>query len=602
MQKFKAMKRINIILLATLICCSIQVIAQNGVTHTGRNTGQPQYPTKEYQELENPVAVNPALWQGINGKHVAWGSIDEKYKKEEPPQPAKGKIQAVNAWKGERVHAQFVVYGNEYIRSLSFEVSDLISKQGNKISQESLHKGFVRYVMTDELNKDGKSGCSSRPDASKWDSTLVADAIDHLATELEVKAYNTQAGWIRVWVPQDAKPGVYTGTVTVKDGNKLLDQLTLQVNVKNHTLPSPDEWAFHLDLWQNPYAVARYYGVEPWSDAHMELLKPLMKMYQQAGGKVITASIMHKPWNGQTFDYFESMVTWMKKLDGTWAFDFAVFDKWVQFMMDLGVKKEIGCYSMVPWALSFQYLDQASNSMKVAHTEPGEPAYNEMWTAMLKAFSKHLKEKGWFNITHIAMDERSIEVMRKTLKIIRQADPDFKISMAGNLYDELLYELNDYCIPLELKYADEAIAKRRSQGKVTTFYTCCAEAYPNTFTFSAPAEAEWLGLYAVKANLDGYLRWAYNSWVPEPLLDSRYISWAAGDTYLVYPEARTSIRFERLVSGIQDYEKIRILRKELKPSALKRLDSILNTFNETQLPATSAATFVNKVKAEIDKY
>ena len=593
----------SLLLIASLIAVAFPVAAQNqGVTHTGRNTGQPQYPLQSYRELDNPVAVDQAQWRGINGKHVLWSSVDERYSQEVPPQTLQGKTLDLNAWKGERVHAQFAVYGNEYIRSLKFEVSDLVSKQGDVISQDRLLKGFVRYVMTDELNKDGKSGCSNRPDATQWDSTLVADVIDHLATELEVKAYNTQGGWIRVWVPQDAKTGVYSGTVTVKNGNEILDKLVLRVHVKNHVLPSPDEWAFHLDLWQNPYAVARYYQVEPWSDAHMEVMKPIMQLYQQAGGKVITASLMHKPWNGQTFDYFESMVTWIKKLDGSWAFDFAVFDKWVQFMMDLGVKKEIGCYSMVPWALSFQYFDQATNSLKFAHTEPGEPAYDEMWTAMLRAFSQHLREKGWFNITHIAMDERKIDVMLKTLKVIRNADPEFKISMAGSLYDELVDELNDYCITMSQKWAEDIIAKRRQEGKVTTFYTCCAEAYPNTFTFSAPAEAEWLGLYAMKANLDGYLRWAFNSWVSEPLLDSRYITWAAGDTYLIYPGARTSIRFERLVSGIQDYEKIRILRQEQKPAALQRLNKALNSFDETQLPAVSASTSVNRVKAEIDRF
>lgn len=69
-------------------------------------------------------------------------------------------------------------------------------------------------------------------------------------------------------------------------------------------------------------------------------MRPLMKLYADAGGKVITASIMHKPWNGQTYDAFESMVTWLKKADGTWYFDYTVFDKWVEFMMDLGVKNK----------------------------------------------------------------------------------------------------------------------------------------------------------------------------------------------------------------------------------------------------------------------
>ena len=65
---------------------------------------------------------------------------------------------------------------------------------------------------------------------------------------------------------------------------------------------------------------------------------------------------MHKPWNGQTEDFFETMVTWMKKADGTWSFDYTVFDRWVEFMMSVGIDQQINCYSMVPWELSFQYF------------------------------------------------------------------------------------------------------------------------------------------------------------------------------------------------------------------------------------------------------
>ena len=57
------------------------------------------------------------------------------------------------------------------------------------------------------------------------------------------------------------------------------------------------------------------------------------------------------------------------------------------------------------------------------------------------------------------------------------------------------------------------------------------------------------------------MRWAYNSWVEEPLHDTKHVTWSAGDCFLVYPGPRSSIRFERLREGIQDYEKIRILRE-----------------------------------------
>ena len=401
--------------------------------------------------------------------------------------------------------------------------------------------------------------------------------------------------------------GMYRGTVTVKEDGKVLAQLPLVVTVKDRILPEPKDWAFHLDLWQNPYAVARYYNVEPFSQEHFDLMRPIMKRYADAGGKVITASIMHKPWNGQTYDPFESMVTWMKKADGTWWFDYTVFDKWVEFMMSCGVKKEINCYSMVPWRLSFQYFDQASNQFKFFNGKPGEPAYEEFWMRMLKSFAQHLKEKGWFEITHIAMDERALKDMLATIDVVYKADPDFKLSLAGTYHKELLEHLDDYCITLAEKFTPEELQKRKAEGKVTTFYTCCTEPRPNTFTFSPLAESEWLGWWAAKINVDGYLRWALNSWVKDPLLDSRFTAWAAGDCYILYPGGRTSTRFERMIEGIQAYEKIRILRnaKDKRGRSKnygKQIDKILEPFNEHNLLEVPASQVVNKAKAALNKF
>mgnify|MGYP001515812113 FL=1 len=558
-----------------------------------------------YEEASNPISTNPSLWVKVSAPQVSWGSTDIRYKKEEPAPIARLKKDInLTAWKGERVSAQLVVWTPEALDNLSFIVSDLTSGK-ETISKDNVRTGFVRYVMTDELNKDGKGGCGYRK-SSDYDSTLVADPIDHIASTLTVPANATQGGWISVRVPQQVKAGKYTGTVTVKDGDKVLSELKLAVNVKNRTLPASTEWAFHLDLWQNPYAEARYYNVEPFSKEHFDRMRPDMQNYVDAGGKVITASIMHKPWNGQTYDPFESMVTWLKKADGTWYFDYTVFDKWVEYMMSLGVKKQINCYSMVPWRLSFQYFDQASNSFKYLDAKPGEAAYDEFWGNMLTSFAKHLKEKGWFDITHISMDERPMKDMLATLKVIRKADKDFKVSLAGTYHDELVKELHDYCIAIGEKFPAEVIKSRKEAGQVTTYYTCCTEPRPNTFTFSAPAEAEWLGWFAAKENLDGYLRWALNSWVKNPLQDSRFTAWAAGDTYMIYPEGRSSIRFERLIEGIQSYEKIRILKEEFEKkgnkSAIKKIYKILKAFDEFSLEEIPAATVVTKAKEAINKY
>ena len=583
----------------------IQAQTVQGYTHSGHPTGQPPFPLTSYVELPNPQAVDADSWKGVTKPSCAWGSVYERYRKESHPKLHKKSLR-LKGWKGERVSAQLVITSPEPLDSVQVEMSALQNRRHALLDDARVMRGFVRYVMTDGLNKDGKGTCGLRPDLSQFDSTLVADPIDPLTAQLSMQARTTQGYWVRVWIPQEAAAGLYTSELTVKNGSLVLGSLKLEVEVQRRTLPAPSQWAFHLDLWQNPFAVARYHRVPLWSRAHFDLLEKELQSYADAGGKVITTSIMHHPWGGQTYDPFESMITWMKRVDGTWYFDYTIFDKWVELMMKLGVTQEIGCYSMIPWKLSFQYFDQATHSLKEMKMKPEDPAYADFWLTMLKDFARHLKAKGWFDITYIAMDERPKKDMDRAFAIIHEADPDFKVSLAGALHEELSDQLDDYSIALADKFSEETKRARRAANKKTTFYTCCTESHPNTYTFSHPAEAAWIGWYAAKEHLDGYLRWALNSWTIEPLLDSRFLAWGAGDTYLVYPGARSSIRFENLVAGIQAYEKIRILKagwqKEGNKSALKQLDKILREFDEKQLERQSARQVVEKADRFMNRF
>jgi hypothetical protein len=338
---------------------------------------------------------------------------------------------------------------------------------------------------------------------------------------------------------------------------------------------------------------------------HLDAMRPTMEKLARSGQKVITASIMHKPWGGQTQDYFESMVTWRKNVDNTWHFDFDVFDRWVEFMMSCGIDKQINCYSMIPWSLSFRYFDQATNNFKAIEATPSDSIYAEVWTEMLKQFAAHLKGKGWFEKTTIAMDERPKEQMITVFNIIKNADKDFKVSLAGDWHEELEAELYDYCIAYRHKFPEDILQKRKQKRLISTYYTCCTEPYPNTFTFSLPAEAEYLGWYTAFLGLNGYLRWAYNSYTLEPLFDSRFRSFAAGDCYIVYPEGRSSIRFEKLTEGIQNFEKIQVLKKEFEKNyqsvKLKKLQQILNQFSQENLTDKNITSIVEQANSELKK-
>ena len=55
------------------------------------------------------------------------------------------------------------------------------------------------------------------------------------------------------------------------------------------------------------------------------------------------------------------MVGKFKGLDGTWKYDYTVFDKWVEFMFSCGITEQIDCYSILPWHLTYEYFDAALN-------------------------------------------------------------------------------------------------------------------------------------------------------------------------------------------------------------------------------------------------
>ena len=509
------------------------------------------------------------------------------------------------AWRGEKVFAQAVVSSEEELKDVRLSVSDLRNGK-SLIGAENIRLQFVSYVVSDLLDTTKYGQCGSREDKSKWGEVLVADVLD-INDSMTVPAGRKQPVWMTVSVPSDARPGKYSGKLTVTSSNAKARSLNVELTVADHVLPPARDWAFHLDLWQNPYSVARYENVPLWSEAHFEAMRPVMRMLAEAGQKYVTATIMSRPWNGQTEDAFGSMVTKIRRIDGTWLYDYTIFDRWVEFMFSLGIDRQINCYSMIPWALQFDYIDQATSSPATFQAAPGSEEYNEYWGAFIADFARHLKAKGWFEKTMIAMDERPLESMQAVLGLIRKIEPAFKISLAGNYHEPVIYDIVDFSETFSGKqeFPESAKAKRKELGLTTTFYTCCAEAHPNMFVISNPDEAAWLGWFAQAEGYDGYLRWAYNSWTLDPLTDARFRTWPAGDCFVVYPGGRGSVRFSKLVEGIQDFEKVRILRaqwqKEGNEAKLAQLTEVLKPFTSDKILEEGPAKALITAKSFLDK-
>jgi hypothetical protein len=274
------------------------------------------------------------------------------------------------------------------------------------------------------------------------------------------------------------------------------------------------------------------------------------------------------------------MIEWIKKKDGSWTYDYTLFDKWVKFAESCGISEQIDCYSMVPWSNSFRYFDEASDTYIYLEAKPGTTKYENHWRPFLIDFQAHLDKTGWLHKTTIAMDERPLEAMQGVIDLVKRTAPGLRITLAGGYHSEIKLDIYDLCIYLEEEVISEAITERTNHSLLTTFYVACEPLWPNIHSFSPPAEAAWMGWYAAAQGYSGFLFWAYNSWNADPLCDSRFVTWPAGDCFLVYPGPRSSIRFEMLRDGIEDYEKIRILRTAFKNDQenMNLLDRMLTLF------------------------
>lgn len=473
----------------------------------------------------------------------------------------------ISAWRGERVAVEAALMSTDGLDGpLSVEM-----KGGDA--------RFMRYVVTDDQRSCGDHNFKLTP----W---LVADIID-IERCVTPEAGRLYPVWCSIDVPADARPGEMKTALKIKDEKgKTVGELPLVVKISERVLTEPKDWAFHLDLWQQPYSVSRYYGLERWSDVHIEALKPYMRELASLGQKVVSTVLFYEPWGVQSEDKFDPMVETVRRLDGSWRFDYTIFDRYVEMMEECGISKQINCYSMVPWDMSFRYFDQLTGKYQTLDTPTGTAAYDDLWAAFLTDFARHLKEKGWFEKTCIAMDERGLKSMMDAYDLVKRTVPDMKMALAGNHHEELVDKLHDYCIPYGKSFTAEEMNSRKAAGRVTTMYTCCTESEPNILSNNNPSDAAWLPLYAIAKGFDGYLHWSWINWNQTPLEDTRFRLFSAGDTYFMYPGPRTSIRQERLREGIQMTEKIRLLRDS--GADMTEVDAALNAEGLTSAEQVAA--------------
>lgn len=495
---------------------------------------------------------------------------------------------ALTAWRGDTALALLVLLAGEERAENVKACAQPFENENGRIPAEAVECTFLSE--TGAFVGNGKKDDGSR---ESFPDVLYGPG------PVDLEAGRAQGIFVSIRIPAGTTAGIYRGAVSVT-ANGMEQPLTkeLTLEVLDAVQPQPEEYRFDIELWQYPYRVAQYYGFEPFSQAHLEALRPHLERYRALGGHAITASVVEEPWNGQTYGAYPSMIKWTRRADKRFSFDFTDFDKWVTFCRGVGLGDKIICYSLIPWGHRVTYYDEKKQALKTAAPRPGTRKYKKLWTPFLQALCAHAKEKGWYDQIYIGIDER--KHMEKAYDLIDAVTgafgPPLKKAAAMDHFSAKYFPLIDRMAsvsvgsePLKKAAGDyRALAKRRGEkGDLqTTIYTCVGH-FPNSFTYSMPAESYWTIFFSAAQGANGFLRWAYDAWVKDPLRDTTHVSFESGDCFLVYPdepdavqpETKSSVRLEKLAQGMRDINKLLFLAEQ-SPALKEKAERLLGQVRE----------------------
>ncbi len=492
----------------------------------------------------------------------------------------------VTGWKKDRVYSEIVLLTkNQEFDDLQVEASDF-TNNGQVITSNFIKPSFLKYTKAAQYGPAGANG------------TMTPDII--YGNKMSVSANTVVPIWVEMNIPENVQAGTYTGKIIIKDNKgKELISFDQSIEVLNIVQPSVTEkGSYYLELWNYIQSSARYYGVKLLSPEHLAILKPHLQQYKENAGKTVMATICEEPWNHQTYDDSPSMVKWTKKANGKFEFDYTLFDKYAKFVFDNDLAENISCYSIVPWENRIIYFDEKENKQVEKRYHVGSKEWTDTWTQFLTDFTKHVDSKNWFDHIWMAMDERGKSDMQHAINLINSIKnkngKSFKISGAfnqviGDIWEQMYHVSPN--INSVLNYGADRFRdladKRKKEGLITTMYTCTGNR-PNLYNLYDPCEAAWTIWMGENLHTDGFMRWAYDSWVEDPLNDASHSRFETGDVQMVYPGdkedltngkvpvTRSAPRTERLYEAIRDVQKLRYL-KEMNPSMSHDIDAFIGS-------------------------
>jgi hypothetical protein len=408
------------------------------------------------------------------------------------------------------------------------------------------------------------------------------DPLFPLAKEISLEAFSTETVWISVFTPEDARPGIYQGTVEI-EAEKQEIRLPFHIEVFAATVPKEQKlWVTNWLWFEHELMEKHYPQLKSDPDRYWKILENIgrtMAAYKQ-NVVFVPVRTLAKARLG----------------DGAIQYDFGLFDRWIEIFDRAGMGRMIegghlsgrlgGGYDS-PYVLP---TDLVENGQLVRKELPADdPRAEQNLREFLRQLHSHLKEKGWLGryVQHVHDEPHGAEMptYRHFVHIVSEELPGVPTLDAISLREDISGQEETTIWVPKLGTFDEgldAIAAHKAHGGQSWYYICLDPRgkYLNRFTDFPTLKVRLLPWVNYRYALSGYLHWGGNFWTDRPF-ENVQPDWGggfflpAGDNAIVYPDPEhdgvlVSERLEVLREGIEDYE----LLMESAGHALERTDTL----------------------------
>jgi hypothetical protein len=295
--------------------------------------------------------------------------------------------------------AQLIAGSTEPIDGLTASATDLAGPGGAKLPAASV---LLRYP---------------EPGEAQFDTLL-----DNPPAQIPLREYREsraaparkvamQPVWITVKVPADATPGDYQGKVRIEAHGVAASEIPLAVRIHDWRLPDPKDLVSHNDFWQSHESVAARYRTPLWSARHFELMGQCLALTAPLANRFCNVHLVRGAFCiGNT----ESMVRWIDKGDGTYDYDFTVFDKYLDLQEKVLGKPRVLLIDVCVSIHSSHRPKDGRNPIKVSRLDPTTGKVEPMpqpvlvpatgvpfWRPVLNQVQARLEKRGWWDVALI---------------------------------------------------------------------------------------------------------------------------------------------------------------------------------------------------------